>query len=144
MKLTSLKEGVYTRPKWKSLVVVRINNGDYYVDIGLEAGVKPLRPDSTAYKACDFEELKDEHLLGIIYKQVKKFLGAKMFKTSEEVKVVVVGSDGACAGFASEEEALEFVADRLEDNNKLEHTMFKPYQKVVPRKVDLSDLIVKL
>ena len=144
MKLTSLKEGVYTRPKWRSLVVVKFNNVDYYVDIGLEAGVKPLRPDSQSYKACDFEELKDKYLLEVIYKQVKKFLGANMFKMSEEVKVVVVGSDGACAGFASEEEALEFIADRLEDNSKLEHTMFKPYQKVIPRKVDLSDLIVKL
>ena len=144
MKLTSLKKGVYTRPKWRSLAVVKLNNGDYYVDIGLENGVKPLRADSTAYKACDFEELKDEYLLEIIYKQVKKFLGAKMFKTGEEVKVVVVGSDCMCVGFSSEEEALEFIADRLEDNSKLEHTMFKPYQKVVPRKVDLSDLIVKL
>ena len=144
MKLTELGVGVYSRPKWKSLVVVKSNDGDYYVDIGLEKGVKPLRSDSTAYKACDFEEFKDKYLLEVIYKQVKKFLGAKMFKTSEEVKVVVVGSDGMCVGFVSEEEALEFIADRLEDNSKLEHTMFKPYQKVVPRKVDLSDLIVKL
>ena len=144
MKLSSLKDGVYSRPKWRSLVVVKTNLGNYYVDIGLENGVKPLRADSTAYKACDFEELKDEYLLEIIYKQVKKFLGAKMFKTGEEVKVVVVGSDCMCVGFSSEEEALEFIADRLEDNSKLEHTMFKPYQKVVPRKVDLSDLIVKL
>ena len=65
-----------------------------------------------------------------------------MFKICEKINVVVVGSDGACVGFDSEEEALEFIAYRLEDNIKLEHTMFKPYQKVVPIKVDLSDLIV--
>ena len=144
MKLIELGVGVYSRHKWRSLVVVKSNDGDYYVDIGLEEGVKPLRSDSTAYKACDFEELKDKFLLDVLYKQVKKFLGVKMFKNADEIKVVVVGSDCSCGVFSSEEEALEFIADKLEDNSKLEHTMFKPYQKVVPKKVDLSDLIVKL
>ena len=67
-----------------------------------------------------------------------------MVKNILDIKVVVMSSNGVSAAFESEEEALNYIADIIEDDNKAQHIMLKPYQKVVPKRVDLSDLIVKL
>ena len=148
MKLIEGGVGIYARPQWltrsKPLVIVVHYTGTYYVCVD-DDNICEVRAASTSYKYDDFKPVSYSKLVEKIYKKFNKFLGVdSMAPEVNDVKVVVLSSNGVSAMFTSEEEALNYVVDCVEDDNKTQHVMFKPYQKVVPKRADISSLIVKL
>ena len=76
---------------------------------------------------------------------------AKIIKTTKEpkmeykkTKIVVTTSEEKIYRFETEEDALEKIADILEDKPRTKFTMFKPYQKVEPKRITLADLITAI
>jgi len=64
-------------------------------------------------------------------------------KDIKEIKVIVTTNIGCSEYFKTEEEALDYIADKLEDNPRTTFYMYKLYQKVQPERPDLSKLIIK-
>ena len=148
MRLINCGYGIYARPQWlkrsKPLVAVRNKQGTYYVCPDDDTCCL-IRGESTAYKYDDFEQVSYSKLIEQVYGTVAKHLdGVYMVQNILDIKVVVMSSNSVSAAFESEEEALNYIADIIEDDNKTQHIMLKPYKKAVPFKVNLSDLIVKL
>ena len=148
MRLINCGYGIYARPQWlarsKPLVAVHNKQGTYYVCPDDDTCCL-IREASTAYKYDDFEQVRYSKLIEQVYGTIAKHLdGVYMVKNILDIKVVVMSSNGVSAAFESEEEALNYIADIIEEDNKAQHIMLKPYQKVVPKRVDISKLIVKL
>ena len=59
-------------------------------------------------------------------------------------KVIVVTNSNLSASFNTEAEALEWIADKLEEAPRTKFKMFKPYQSIEPQVPDLSSLIKKI
>ena len=59
-------------------------------------------------------------------------------------KVIVVTNSNLSASFNTEAEALEWIADKLEEAPRTKFKMFKPYQSIEPQIPDLSSLIKKI
>ena len=60
------------------------------------------------------------------------------------IKVIVVTSDNITKTFIDEESALDWIKDTLENSPKCSFVMFKPYQKIEPKRRLLTDLIIKI
>lgn len=62
----------------------------------------------------------------------------------KNTKVITLSDNGSLTAHETEDEALEWIADKLEANPRIKHIMFKPYQKVEPKRPNLKDLITKV
>lgn len=150
MKLINCGYGIYARPQWlkrsKPLVVVRNKQGTYYVCPDNDTCC--LVRGESEYKYDDFEQVSYSKLIEQVYSTIEKHLdGVYMVKNVLDIldiEVVVMSSNGVSAAFESEEDALNYITGIIEEDNKVQHIMLKPYQKVVPKRVDISSLIVKL
>ena len=138
MKITDLEEGQYcTRDNWgnqgsRGHLCIGMEGGKfYYFDRG-EKQTRGVRSNSTAYGHSDFR-LCDKY--------------AKKVKTMkyEDTKVIVLDNKSNQAkGFDNEDKALEYIEDMLEINGRTKFIMYKPYQKIEPKRTLLKDLIQKI
>ena len=64
--------------------------------------------------------------------------------TSYNAKIIVATNSNLSASFNTEAEALEWIADKLEEAPRTKFKMFKPYQSIEPKIPDLSSLIKKI
>lgn len=62
----------------------------------------------------------------------------------EDIKIIVTSSKGDIMPFKSEDDAIAWIAEKLEAAPRLNFTMFKGYQAVEPTKPDLSKFIRKI
>jgi len=140
MTVTELRVGEFcTRDNWgdsDTLCIGRGNSGIlYYLDCG---GIRSRVKDySTAYSYTDFKLCDNfANYINIKRTPIMKY---------EEVKILVVSNTRAASkAFVSEDEALDWIADCLEESPRSKFTMFKPYQKVEPKRMSLKELIVKI
>lgn len=141
MKVIDLKEGQYcTRPNWGhhrsvgKLCIGLVNGKLQYFDKGKFSS--NVRKYSTAYNYTNFK------LCGIDAQPIKE--GSTMKEDYKEVTVVVTTSEGQVEGFKTEDDALDWIGDTLEKSPRVKFTMFKPYQKIEPKRPSLADLIIKI
>lgn len=62
----------------------------------------------------------------------------------EDIKIIVTSSKGDIMPFKSEDDAIAWIAEKLEAAPRLNFTMFKGYQAIEPTKPDLSKFIRKI
>lgn len=137
MTVCDLQDGeTCYRPSWRKrgqLEVTKINGKYYYKDC--DKDLKGISNDSTVYKHDDF-------ILNTTNKINKK--GIIVSETFKDGKIVVTTSVGSFSVFSSEFEALEYIKDVLIDRPNIVFKMFQLYQEVIPKKIDLSELIHKV
>lgn len=117
----------------RQLLVECREDGTYWY---INPNQKPteLRDNSSGFTRNDFVIIE--------MKQTKKKGIKKMNKKEyEATKVIVMSSTGVMTTHETEDEALEHIADVLEQDPRIKHTMFKAYQKVEPQRMSLKDLI---
>ena len=62
----------------------------------------------------------------------------------EELNYVSVSPTEGTKVFATEDEMLDYIAERIEINPKTEFRMYKPYQEIRRKRIDLKALISKI
>ena len=129
MCIKDLLEGQWvTRDSWhkdKDLSITMIHGELWYMECGVKSS--KVKSSSTAHSYSDFYLCNKGNVMAM-----------------EEVKVIVGSGNGVIRVFNTEELALEYIADTLKDSPRTTFYMFKPYQMIKPKPVDLSELIVKL
>jgi len=71
------------------------------------------------------------------------FINIKKENKMKNIKIVVVTDISESEYFETEAKALDYIADELGVNPRTTYYMFKLYQKVQPKRPNLSKLIVK-
>lgn len=130
MKITDLEIGKSCyREDWKKsyLTIKRISMNSWgYFEHGEFSSM--LKNNSTSFNHDDFKLVCKEQKMKI-----------------EDVKVIILETsketNKASRQFESEDEALDYISDRLEESPRSRFIMFRPYQKVTPKRVDLKGLI---
>jgi len=152
MKITDLQEGMFcTRDNWgqrgsRGLCIgiyggslAYFNNGEFS---------SRVRRFSSAFSYDDFRlcNVRGEDVLQAGFnKQTAQIMPKENTMKYEDVKVVVItNKDKNPVPFANEEEALDWIADVLEDTPRTNFTMLKPYQEIKPKRMSLKDLITKI
>lgn len=145
MKLIDVPPGAYvTRPWYKRSTrnMLRIhvpeNETPVYLDDTTQSRSVVSRHSSawgySDFELCDFRG----HPLTI---QTKLKEPTMNFNNTQ---VIVTSSDNTVKCYATEAEAFEGIAAKLEEAPRTKFTMFKPYQAIEPKVPDLSDLIRKI
>jgi len=143
MKVTDLKDGEFcTRPNWGSppsrghLAIGNHKGTLFYYDRGSLSS--KVRCNSTAYTYTDFTYCNQSAQSLPIKKE------PNMTNDYEKTVILVTTSNNQIKDFISEEIALEWIAEKLEGEPRTKFKMFKPYQEIKPKRVDLSSLISKI
>jgi hypothetical protein len=133
MRIYNLKEGdVVCRPAWevRKLYITIINGEPYYID--RDKKPKKARPDSTCHNHIDYYLVEN--------KTTKE---EKMCKPYGATNIVMLDNTGKMFAFESIEECHEGIQDILLQDPKRKFKIFKLYQSVEPKRVDLKDLITQ-
>ena len=141
MKITDLLPGEYcTRPHW----------GNYHSHSDLAIG-RTMDGDLCYYYKGKFSSVVTKHSSAYDYSNFtlcnKKAQPLPKEPTMKytEIKIIVASSNqNTTKAFESEESALDWIADQLDNAPRTKFTMFKPYQKVEPKRTILTELITKI
>ena len=144
MRILELQPGQFmTRDNWGNrgsqghLCIGRHADGSlHYYDHGNRSS--PVRQGSTAYSHTDFR------LCQIDAQPLPKEKENPMPQYQDIQIVVTSTTNQTPQAFATEDEALDWIAEKLENSPRTKFTMFKPYQKIEPKRPSLVDLIVKI
>lgn len=128
MKIINLQEGQRARrPRWSDgLYITREDDILIYKNPNGRTN-QTVKSHSSAYEHNDFQLIKGHKM--VAYK---------------ETKIITLDDKGNVTPHSTEEDALDYIADQLEANPRIKHTMFKPYQAIEPKRANLKDLIKKL
>lgn len=145
MKLVDVPPGAYvTRPWYKRnsrnmlRIFISTNEIPVYVD-NTTTSRSVVTKYSSAWGYTDFELCDSAGNPLTNQTQIKETP-----MNHATTKIVVTASDNTIKGYATEAEALEAIAAKLEEAPRTKFTMFKPYQAIEPKVPDLSDLIRKI
>lgn len=143
MRIVDLKEGEYcTRDKWgyresRGALCIGLHNGKLtYFDRGRPSS--NVRCNSSAYTYNDFA-LCTQHA-----KPLKQATEKENTMKYQDITIAVITSDNTTKTFENEEQALDWIADTLDQSPRTKFTMFKPYQKIEPKRQSLAELITKI
>jgi len=126
MTLYDLNIGEFAQRKAWANKELKVKRESLYTFVYYEGTkrTRRLSPESVCFAYNDFIKIKGENEM-------------------KNVKVIVVVEGERDKYFETEEAALDYVAYELEETPRTTFYMFKLYQKVQPKRPDLSDLIVK-
>jgi|LGOV01.1.fsa_nt_gb hypothetical protein len=158
MKIIELQEGMFcTRDNWghrgsRGLCIGIYGGKLSYFDNGEFSSV--VRLGTGRYSTSSAFNYDDFRLCTIngrcphpddFNKQTAKLMPKENTMKYEDVKVIVItNKDKNPIPFPNEEDALDWIADVLEDNPRTNFTMLKPYQEIKPKRMSLKDLITKI
>jgi len=140
MRLRDLEGDCFVSRPWysqksKSLAIFVSSSGKYYYfEHGSISG--ELRRNSSAYTYDDFY-FSDKFGNKEIDMEKEELFGEMKF-------VVLTTKSGQLNGFTTEQEAFDFMENVLARNSRVQFTMFKAYQKFMPKPIILSENIIKL
>ena len=152
MKILELQEGMYcTRDNWghrgsQGLCIGLYGGSLAYFDNGEFSS--RVRKHSSAFSYNDFRLCTVKGRCphpDDFNKQTAQLMPKENTMKYEDVKIVVItNKDKNPVPFTTEEDALDWIADVLEDNPRTNFTMLKPYQEIKPKRMSLRDLITKI
>ena len=87
---------------------------------------------------------KTQNELTALLTSYKNTIQKELQMSYEDIKIIVTSSKGDIMPFKSEDDAIAWIADKLEAAPRLNFTMFKGYQAIEPTKPDLSKFIRKI
>jgi len=117
-------KGYFRRPCWAKGLVIYYGNENYHYNNGNTVGA--TLEDNDDFVQCDINgnEIK-----------------GKVMTNFKEANVVVLTSNANISWFETEEDAYEYIQDVLEEYPKVQFKLFKLYQEVKPKRIDISSLI---
>ena len=130
MILYDLNIGEFAQRKAWANKELRVKRESLYTFVYYEGTkrTRRLSPESVCFAYNDFIKIKEEN---------------EMKNVMKSAKIIVVAEGERDKYFETEEAALDYIAYELEETPRTTFYMFKLYQKVQPKRPDLSDLIVK-
>lgn len=106
---------------------------------------KPLYYKDILFRDIPFiGTFKTENELTTLLTSYKNTIQKELQMSYEDIKTIVTSSKGDIMPFKSEDDAIAWIAEKLEAAPRLNFTMFKGYQAVEPTKPDLSKFIRKI
>ena len=148
MKLEDVPQGHFVTRNYvhaysSNLCILHTLEGEFhYYSDGKPSSI--VNEQSSAWKRTDFIYC-DIHANKLKANPAKeKQMDNLTTSKREDATIVVMNQSGKLNAFANEDDAMEFIGDKLQENPRTRFSLFEMYGEIKPKKFDLKELFHKV